>query len=93
MLRHFLEFHSLSPDIALKIIDRACELAKHWENRTRPQTLSGKRIALIVDDAGWRNTTAVELGVNSMGGICIEVPVKFDGREAISDLGSYLSNG
>jgi ornithine carbamoyltransferase len=90
--QNFLEFHSLTPDATIRIIERACDLAKHWADRTMPQTLSGKRIALIVDDTGWRNTTAIELGVKAMGGICVEAPVKFGGGETVADLGGYLSN-
>jgi ornithine carbamoyltransferase len=90
--QNFLEFHSLPPDAVLGIIERACDLAKHWADRTMPQTLSGKRIALVVDDSGWRNTTAFALGVRAMGGICVEAPVKFSGGEAVADLAGYLSN-
>ena len=57
-----------------------------------PQSLAGVRIALIVDDTGWRNTTAFELGVKSMGGTCVPVPVSLDGAEAIEDLARYLDN-
>ena len=57
-----------------------------------PQSLAGVRIALIVEDTGWRNTTAFELGVKSMGGICAPVPVSLDGAEAIEDLARYLDN-
>lgn len=92
MQRNFLEFHSLPFEAAVAVIDRACELAEHWNNRTMPQSLTGKRIALVVDDAGWRNTTAIELGVSAMGGLCIKAAVKFDGREAVSDLAGYLAN-
>lgn len=57
-----------------------------------PQSLSGKRIALVNDDTGWRNTTAFLLGVQSMGGICVEAPIKFEGVETTADLGGYLAN-
>ncbi len=92
MPQHFLEFHSLPADTLHSIIKRACDLAGHWADRTIPQTLSGKRVGLIVDDSGWRNTTAIALGVQAMGGICVEAPVTFSGAEAVADLGGYLSN-
>lgn len=57
-----------------------------------PQTLAGVRVALIVDDTGWRNAAAFELGVKSMGGICVPVPVSLGGAEAIADLARYLDN-
>lgn len=57
-----------------------------------PQSLQGKRIALIADDGGWRNTTAFDLGVQAMGGICVQVPISFDVRETTADLAGYLDN-
>ncbi len=57
-----------------------------------PKSLEGRRIALIVDDGGWRNTTAFDLGIQAMGGICTHVPASLGGREAIADLAGYLDN-
>jgi ornithine carbamoyltransferase len=57
-----------------------------------PQTLLGKKVGLIADDGGWRNTTAVDLGVQTMGGTCVHIPVSPSGRELISDLARYLDN-
>lgn len=57
-----------------------------------PKSLEGRRVALIVDDGGWRNTTAFDLGIQAMGGICTQVPVTLGGREAIGDLAGYLDN-
>ncbi|WP_434733927.1 hypothetical protein NL154_09100 [Rhizobium sp. YTUHZ044] len=31
-----------------------------------PQSLHGKRVSLIVDDTGWRNTAAFDLGVKAI---------------------------
>lgn len=71
---------------------RAGELAKAWDERTMPQSLAGKRVALIVDDGGWRNTTAFDLGIQAMGGICVHVPIGFNAREDTGDLSGYLGN-
>lgn len=90
--KDFLEFHSLPADTIIKLIDRSHQLAKHWHSRTMPQSLSGKRIGIIVDDTGWRNTTAFELGVKAMGGISVEPPISFNIRESTSDLAGYLDN-
>lgn len=57
-----------------------------------PQSLTGKRVALIADDSGWRNTTAFDLGVQAMGGICVHVPIGFNAREESGDLAGYLGN-
>ncbi|MBW9078373.1 ornithine carbamoyltransferase [Agrobacterium pusense] len=90
--RDFLEFHNLSADAIFSIIDRACALAEDWLQGTMPQTLKGKRVGLIVDDTGWRNTAAFDLGIQAMGGTCVTVPINFNGREEIADLAGYLDN-
>ncbi|MBY5814683.1 ornithine carbamoyltransferase [Rhizobium leguminosarum] len=90
--RNFLEFQDI-PEAGLRsIIARASELAKAWDERTMPQSLAGKRVALIVDDGGWRNTTAFDLGIQAMGGICAHVPIGFNTREETGDLSGYLGN-
>jgi len=90
--KDFLEFHGLPAAIILSLIDRAQSLATAWDDRTMPQSLSGKRVALIADDSGWRNTTAFDLGVQAMGGICVQSPIKFNAHEATADLAGYLDN-
>ena len=90
--KDFLEFHGLPKEIILSLIARAQSLATAWDERTMPQSLSGKRVALIADDSGWRNTTAFDLGVQAMGGICVRSPIKFNVHEAAADLASYLDN-
>ncbi|MBB4192654.1 ornithine carbamoyltransferase [Rhizobium aethiopicum] len=90
--KDFLEFHSLPLDTVAAIIDRADQLAKHWAGRTMPQSLHGKRVGIIVDDTGWRNTAAFDLGVKAMGGVCVQPPISFNTREATADLAGYLDN-
>jgi ornithine carbamoyltransferase len=90
--RNFLEFHNI-PEAGLRsIVARAGELAEAWDERAMPQSLAEKRVALIVDDGGWRNTTAFDLGIQAMGGICVHVPISFNTREETSDLAGYLGN-
>ncbi|MBB5667133.1 ornithine carbamoyltransferase [Rhizobium leguminosarum] len=90
--RNFLELHDI-PEAGLRsIIARAGVLARAWNERTMPQSLAGRRVALIADDSGWRNTTAFDLGVQAMGGICVHVPIGFNGREKSGDLAGYLGN-
>jgi ornithine carbamoyltransferase len=60
--KDFLEFHGLPKEIIFSLIDRAQSLATACDDRTMPQSLSGKRAALVADDSGWRNTTAFDLG-------------------------------
>ncbi len=90
--RDFLEFHDLPADAVLAIIERARALGEAWWEGRMPRSLEGRRIALIVDDGGWRNTTAFDLGIQAMGGICVHAPVSLGGREAIADLAGFLDN-
>lgn len=90
--KSFLEFHDLPSDIILSLLDRANLLAGAWADRRMPQSLEGKRVALIADDSGWRNTTAFSLGVQAMGGICVQAPISFNAREETADLAGYLDN-
>lgn len=90
--RDFLEFHSLPVDIVTSLLERAEQLATHWDRRTMPQTLQGKRVGIIVDDSGWRNTAAFDLGVKAMGGIVVQPPISLNVRETTSDLAGYLDN-
>ncbi|MBX5172047.1 ornithine carbamoyltransferase [Rhizobium sp. NZLR1b] len=90
--RNFLEFNDI-PEAGLRsIIARAGEFAKAWDGNAMPQSLAGKRVALIADDGGWRNTTAFDLGIQAMGGICVHVPIGFNAREETGDLAGYLGN-
>jgi ornithine carbamoyltransferase len=90
--RSFLEFHQLPAAELLAIIRRAAVLADAWKECTMPQSLLGKRVVLIADDSGWRNTTAFDLGIQAMGGLCIHAPIGFNIRETTADLGAYLDN-
>ncbi|MEX3968507.1 hypothetical protein AB4Y42_41250 [Paraburkholderia sp. EG286B] len=74
------------------IFGRATEMAQLWRDRRMPQSLSGKRVALVVNDTGWRNTAAFDLGIQSMGGICVQPPLRWDTREDLHDLAAYLGN-
>lgn len=76
----------------MQIISRAGVLAQAWAERRVPQALQGKRVALIADDSGWRNTSAFDLGIQAMGGLCVHAPVHFGGYEATADLAGYLDN-
>jgi len=90
--RDFLQFHDLGADTLLSIIDRAQVLAAAWNDRSMPQSLAGKRVAVIADDGGWRNTTAFDLGVKAMGGISVQPPIRFNVSEVTADLAKYLDN-
>lgn len=57
-----------------------------------PQTLKDKRVGLINDDTGWRNTAAFDLGVKAMGGVVVQPPISFNVRETTADLAGYLDN-
>jgi len=90
--KSFLEFQQLPAQAAGTILERAGLLAKAWADRQMPQSLPGKRFALIADDGGWRNTTAFALGIQAMGGTCVQVPISFNKSETTADLAGYLDN-
>lgn len=75
-----------------RLLVRAAELKAAWEVRAMPQLLAGARMGLIVDDGGWRNTTAFDLGAAAMGASVTHAPVSFAGREETADLAAYLDN-
>src|SRR5262249_9058971 len=87
-----LALNDVGADDLLRLVDRAQALKRLWDERRMPQRLRGRRIALIVDDGGWRNTTAFDLGIQAMGGLCAHAPISFDGGEAHPDLAGYLDN-
>ncbi len=57
-----------------------------------PQSLSGRRVGSIAELPGWRNPTALALGVAAMGGNCVNVTAKLEGSEPLEDLAGYLNN-
>ncbi|MFA1672033.1 hypothetical protein ACDY97_04225 [Rhizobium mongolense] len=64
--RGFLEVHSLPLEAITTVIDRAGQLAKHCADRTMPQALKGKRVGVIVNDTGWRNTVFAMMDAATM---------------------------
>jgi len=90
--RDLLSLSDHGVDDLLRLVRRANELKQLSDERCMPQSLRDRRIGLIVDDGGWRNTTAFDLGIQVMGGLCIHVPIKLGQRETIEDLGHYLDN-
>lgn len=90
--RDLLALDDLSSRDVSTILGRAQDFAGFWSERRMPQSLAGKRIALVVNDGGWRNTTAFDLGIQSMGGLCVHAPMRLDQRESVGDLAHYLDN-
>lgn len=89
---HLLALDELTPGTILALLRRARAMHDFWAARRMPQVLAGRRVALVVDDGGWRNTTAFELGIAAMGGICARAPITLAGKEAVPDLAAYLGN-
>ncbi len=54
--------------------------------------LAGKRVAFIWDGEGFRNRAAFDLGVQLLGGVGVEIPVRLGVGEAIEDVAHYLDN-
>ena len=92
MNRDLLALDDLPADVIFRLLARSGELAALWQARAMPPVLAGRRIALIADDGGWRNTTAFDLGIQAMGGMCVHAPVTLAGKEAVADLAGYLDN-
>lgn len=90
--RHFLALDDLSTPELLALLENAQHMAAHWQARRLPPVLAGRRIALVVNDTGWRNTTAFDLGIQALGGLCVHAPLRWDTREALPDLADYLGN-
>lgn len=90
--RDLLRLDDLCGDDLLAILSRAQLLATDWAGRKMPQSLARRRVALAVGDDGWRNTTAFDLGVQAMGGICVHAPIRLGGEETTPDLATYLDN-
>jgi ornithine carbamoyltransferase len=90
--RDFLALNDHCTEDLLAILERAQDLATFWRDRRMPRSLEAQRIALIVDDGGWRNTTAFDLGIQAMGGTSVHAPITFEGREPVADLAAYLDN-
>lgn len=82
----------LTPEWFEQIVARSIMLKQHWEEREMPQTLKGLRVGIIEDLPGWRNPTALTLGVGQMGGDCVQVKTSLDGKETIEDLAGYMDN-
>jgi ornithine carbamoyltransferase len=75
-----------------RIADRALVLADSWRKRDMPQTLKGARVGLIAELPGWRNPTALALGVQAMGGLAVTSTAKLEGAETPDDIAGYLDN-
>ena len=90
--RDLLALDGLPAETILALLHRARAMRDGWLGRRMPQALAGRRVALVVDDGGWRNTTAFELGIQAMGGICARAPLSLAGKEAVADLAAYLDN-
>lgn len=92
MLTDFLALDDHKVEDLASVLGRATELAESWRNRCLPRLLRGIRVGLIVDDTGWRNTTAFDLGITAMGGVCVHAPISLGGAEDVVDLAHYLDN-
>lgn len=91
-VRDLLALSDLRSSDVMAIIERAQDMAGFWSQRRMVQSLAGRRLALVVNDGGWRNTTAFDLGIQAMGGICTHAPLRWDTREDLADLAAYLDN-
>ncbi len=87
-----LSLSDLHQPVVEQLAARAIELEKCWNLRTMPQTLRGARVGSITELPGWRNPTALALGVTAMGGTNVSVAAMLEGSETIEDLAGYMDN-
>lgn len=92
MATDFLALDDFSAAALEALAQRAIELSETWAGRAMPQSLKGRRIGVISELSGWRNPTALALGVAEMGATCVQVPLSLEGGEAVEDLAGYLDN-
>lgn len=90
--RKIVELTDVEAADLMLIFERASEMAQLWRERRMPQSLAARRVALVVNETGWRNTTAFDLGIQAMGGICVQPPLRWDAHEDLHDLVAYLGN-
>lgn len=74
------------------LVVRADQLKENWHDGKMPQSLVGRRIGMIEELPGWRNPTAIAVGVAAMGGSCVSVTAKLEGAETVEDLAGYMDN-
>lgn len=89
---HFISLRDWGTDGVAHTLDRADELARLWKARRLPRALSGKRVALWFDGAGFRNRLAFELGAKEMGASVAYMPGELGVHEPIEDVAGYLAN-
>lgn len=90
--RSLLTLQSLSVAEINAMADRAIDMACDFEAGRLQPSLQGKRIGLIVEERGWRNTTALDLGMQLLGAHCTHITASLSGAEAIVDLARYFEN-
>ena len=90
--RDLLSLDDLDGTTITRLLADAIGLAAAGEKDNLPASLAGKRVAIIRDDGGWRNTTALALGAAELGATVVDAPVTLSGRESIADLAGYLDN-
>lgn len=92
MKRDFLALNSLTSDTVTRLLDSAQVFSRAFTDRSMPQLLAGKSVAIWFPDSGFRNRVAFDLGVQLMGGKVTHVPGELGEREDPADVGAYLSN-
>ena len=92
MPRDFISFLDWSAEELMDLVEAASTFRRRWKEKSSPQALSGRRIALIWDAEGFRNRVAFELGIAEFGGESVRVPGPLDERERIEDVARYLDN-
>ncbi len=91
-MRSLLRLNDLSALEIEALAGRAVEMARDFEAEGLRPSLTGKRIGLVVDDGGWRNPAAIDLGMQLLGAHCTEIAASLSGKEVVADLARYFGN-
>lgn len=91
-MKDFLQFDSLSKEEIMAILDRSDFLKKCYLNRSMPQSLKNKKIALWFYGNGFRNRVAFELGAKSLGADVSFIPGELGVNEPLEDVAFYLDS-
>jgi ornithine carbamoyltransferase len=94
MVRHFLSVADWSPDELLAILERAADLKRRLAAGERPQTLTGRAIALYFEKPSLRTHVTFHAGIIQLGGNAIELrpeQVGIGTRESAVDVARNLS--
>ena len=89
-MRNFLALTDLTAGEITQVFDRADELYRRWQTNDMPKVMTDMTVGLWFYGNGFRNRTAFEIGLKSMGADVVYLPGELGVNEPIKDIGHYL---